>query len=527
MYYNSGFEYNDCIAKGACSISPNISSMQEVMYILLRQTAYYLTRLEKFGIRQAEIIKALIYEIALIDAAKDLSEAQILESFSKQYVNLVQCRKEYLKVCKAKGESCDDLKNLIKLSPKTSLSTILKRGDKEFINKYKKFSFDKKYTAEILFGVIKSVCMNLVHLYEISKTCNSAEDNVLNALNLFNTNRILSEKIKQSIDRLAKDDIALLEIINKSQIENFGEIEKSEVSLSTRPNKAIMVSGSNYDDLKNVLLALKDKDIDVYTNGNLLIAHAFPYFKKFDNLKGHFGSGTFNTILDFATFPGAILLTKNEAQNIEYLYRGRLFTTDDITPKGVVKIENNDFSSLIESAIQAKGFAKGQQRSPVEIGYNVNELEVKMQEIINSNPAKLFIIGHSNLSINQTDYLKKFFKLMPADSYAISFSYNPDKDNVFALNLGNDYPLIYDALTKIFSYFPVNSDKLVFLLTKCDVNSLSNIINLKNNGAQNIFLSDCPPTVINPAVLRAFNKIFNIHTITTPEEDLAKIKEEL
>lgn len=527
MYYNSGFEYNDCIAKGACSISPNISSMQEVMYILLRQTAYYLTRLEKFGIREAEIIKALISEIALIDAAKDLSEAQILESFSKQYVNLVQCRKEYLKVCKAKGESCDDLKNLIKLSPKTSLSTILKRGDKEFINKYKKFSFDKKYTAEILFGVIKSVCMNLVHLYEISKTCNSAEDNVLNALNLFNTNRILSEKIKQSIDRLAKDDIALLEIINKSQIENFGEIEKSEVSLSTRPNKAIMVSGSNFDDLKNVLLALKDKDIDVYTNGNLLIAHAFPYFKKFDNLKGHFGSGTFNTILDFATFPGAILLTKNEAQNIEYLYRGRLFTTDDITPKGVVKIENNDFSSLIESAIQAKGFAKGQQRSPVEIGYNVNELEVKMQEIINSNPAKLFIIGHSNLSINQTDYLKKFFKLMPADSYAISFSYNPDKDNVFALNLGNDYPLIYDALTKIFSYFPVNSDKLVFLLTKCDVNSLSNIINLKNNGAQNIFLSDCPPTVINPAVLRAFNKIFNIHTITTPEEDLAKIKEEL
>ena len=84
MYYNSGFEYNDCIAKGACSISPNISSMQEVMYILLRQTAYYLTRLEKLGIRQAEIIKALISEIALIDAAKDLSEAQILDSFSEK-----------------------------------------------------------------------------------------------------------------------------------------------------------------------------------------------------------------------------------------------------------------------------------------------------------------------------------------------------------------------------------------------------------------------------------------------------------
>ena len=35
------------------------------------------------------------------------------------------------------------------------------------------------------------------------------------------------------------------------------------------------------------------------------------YFKQFKNLKGHFGTGVNSTILDFATFPGAILLTKN------------------------------------------------------------------------------------------------------------------------------------------------------------------------------------------------------------------------
>ena len=44
MFYNASnnYEYNDCVAMGACSISPNISSMQEVMMILLRQIAYYL-----------------------------------------------------------------------------------------------------------------------------------------------------------------------------------------------------------------------------------------------------------------------------------------------------------------------------------------------------------------------------------------------------------------------------------------------------------------------------------------------------
>lgn len=529
MFYSStnNFEYNDCIARGACSISPNISSMQEVMFILLRQIAYYLTKLREFGIEKNDIVKDLITEIALIDAAKDFSEAQILDSFSKQYINLVKARKEYLKICKDNNVQCDDLKNLIKLSPKTSLSSILKKGDKAFIHKYKKFNLDKKYAAEILSSVIKSVCVNLVSLYELDKSCNDAVNEVLKGLSLFNLNSVTKDKMKLITEALAKCDVQLLDIINKFRVERYGNIEETSVSYSTRPNKAIMVSGSNLEDLRLILEATADKDIDVYTNGNLIIAHAFPYFKNSKNLIGHFGTGTFNTILDFATFPGAILLTKNEAQNIEYLYRGRLFTTDDITPKGVVKLQYNNLTPLIESAKQAKGFAKGQQRNAVTVGYYENIFNAAIDKIVNINPDKLFIIGHSDLTIHQKDYFKKFFSLMPANCYAISFSYNPNLENVLAINLGNDYSLIYEALDKIFKKIPISSDKLVFFVTKCDVNSLSNIINLKKNGVKNIFLSDCQPTVINPSILKEFNKMFGIYPITTPKDDLAKIKEEL
>lgn len=175
MFYNSNFEYNDCTSKGACSVSPNISSMQEVMFVLLRQIAYYLLKLKDFDITKDEIIYDVISEIALIDAAKDLSEAQILDSFTKQYINLVKSRKEYLKICKEYDVECEDLNNLIKFSPKTRLSSILKMGNKEFINKYKKFNFDKKYLYEILSSVIKSVCANLVNLYELNEVCPNAE----------------------------------------------------------------------------------------------------------------------------------------------------------------------------------------------------------------------------------------------------------------------------------------------------------------------------------------------------------------
>lgn len=525
MFYNSSdnFEFNDCIARGACSVSPNISSMQEIMFVLLRHTAYYLLKLKKFGVEKENIVYDIIFQLAFIDSLKDLSEVKVLEIFSKQYINFVKARKEYMKLCKENGTVCEDLKNLLKFSAKTNLSDILMRGNKEFLQKYKKLGLNEKYYSEILLGVIKSVSVNWINLHDYGTYGENAVITILSALNLLNTNRISTQKIKFYIDELAKYDIELLKQINDLQTEKFGKIRLESVSTSTKPNKAIMVSGSNLNDLKTFLDAL-DKDIDVYTNGNLLIAHAFPLFKTYKNLKGHFGTGVFNTILDFATFPGAILLTRNETQNIEYLYRGRLFTTDRIAAKGVVKIENNDFTPLINSALQAKGFAKGQERKPETIGYDENELNQKLDKIVEKNPERIFIIGPSNLTINKIDYFKKFFCNMPENSFAISFSYNPNNENVLHINIGNDYAVLYGVLQTIFQKIPVNSDKLAFFLTKCDVNSLSNIINLKNNGAKNIFLSDCPPLVINPAVLKAFIKLYNINEITAPNEDLEKLK---
>ena len=526
MFYNSSnsYEYNDCVSRGACSISPAVSSMQEVMLILLRQIAYYLLKLKEFNITNDSITRSVISQLALLDAAKDFSEYQILNIFSKQYENLIFLRKDYLQNCRERDEQSQDLKNLLKLSPKTNLSGILKKGDKEFLAKYKKLNSNKKYGAEILHSVIKSVCTNLISLYDYDCSCEYASDNVLEALNIFNSSKIDSKTVKKYTENLSKIDVELLKLLKISQENAFGKIQETEVSTSTSPNKAILVSGSNLNDLKNVLDFVKSYDIDVYTNGNLLIAHAFPYFKSCKNLKGHFGTGVFNTILDFATFPGAILLTKNEAQNIEYLYRGRLFTTDDIAPKGVVKITDNDFLPLIESALQAKGFAKGQQRKNIKVGFSEDNLNNFLNKILNEDFKNLLIIGHSSLNTSNNDYFKKMFSLIPNSTYAITLANNPNLDNVMEINLGNDYAQIYGVLQKIFERIPINSEKLAFFMTKCDVNSFSNIINLKNEGAKNIFLSDCPPTLINPSVLSAFNKDYDIYPITTPAEDLKILK---
>ena len=94
MFYNysqnAGYDYNECTSRGACSISPNISSLQEVMLILLRQMAYYVLKLEEMGEDMFDMKTEIIEEILMFDSAGDYSDEQFLNIFSRQYSNLIK-----------------------------------------------------------------------------------------------------------------------------------------------------------------------------------------------------------------------------------------------------------------------------------------------------------------------------------------------------------------------------------------------------------------------------------------------------
>ena len=157
MFYNSSGEYNECVSHGACSVSPDVSSMQEILYILFRQIAFYLVNLKSLGINKTNIVDSLIQSISLTDNIKDFTEVQILNIFSSLYNTLINCKNDYVQHCKDSNIKPKYIRNLIKLTPDTNLSSLLNLGEKEFINKYKNINSDKKYLNEILISVIKSV----------------------------------------------------------------------------------------------------------------------------------------------------------------------------------------------------------------------------------------------------------------------------------------------------------------------------------------------------------------------------------
>lgn len=530
FYYNfmrDENDYNTCVAKGVCSITPNITALQEVMFIMLCALAYYVIKLELLGAKNDRIKLDMVYNIVYLSSLQEYNDEQIIRIINNIFSNFINTERLYKSICNERGLKFEKYNAPIKFANNTELSKLIREGDKAFKNKYKGQDKEVKNYAEILFAVIKSLAALVIELDDNDVSVERANDEIIKALNLYNHEKLSAEKIKAEIYEISDLNAELMKQINSIKFEKFGEVHKVEVSQSTTRGKAILVSGNNLSELKEVLEAAKDSAIDVYTNGNLLIAHAYSEFSNYKNLKGHFGNGVETSVLDFATFPGAILLTKNETHNVEYLYRGRIFTTDEIPPKGVAQLNAENLEPLINGALSTKGFTKGQNRKSVEIGFNWDEVERKFEEISqklsDSTYRHLFIIGLSSPRNSLDEYFANFFSALPDDIAVISFSYSGKCKNTYKINVANDYSLVTVILSRLLEKIPIESSKLTFFLTRCDSAAFAGMIRLHRRGAKNIYMSDCLPTIMNPTTLKAFKKLYNIKNMSNAREDLDKI----
>lgn len=527
---NSYLDVNECTSRGVCSISPSISALSELAMVFLQHIAYYVIKLEKLGASNDKLKFELINDLASFVSVNEFSEEQLFEIVQNEFFMLENTKKAYSDYCKREHLTAKDIKEKILFSEKTSISKAISIGEKIFLRNYNTRSSDVKNLITVLDIVMKSVSLNIIKLTDFNEYDTEAYDEVILTLDLFNHRPISAKKLADSINMLAELDNKLQLKISKLLLSSFGGISKVEVSHSSRKGKAILVSGNNFFDLLKILRETKGQDVDIYTHSNLLITHAFKVFQDFENLKGHYGDSTENCILDFATFPGAILLTKNSKNNTEYLYRGRLFSNDYIVPKGVIKIENNDYSELIKTAKEAKGFSKGKTKPDTSLGYSEDELNRQFDMIIDKlNEGKikrLFIVGTDAQLQVQKEYFKELFNMLNDDEYVISLSYDSSKDNILSISIGNYIPLATHLLTKFFEKFPITDERIIFMYTTCDVMTISNIVKLKNVGVKNIYMAKCSPTLVNPSVFDTFSKKYDIKITSDVIHDLSEIRNE-
>lgn len=520
-------EYDECKIHGICSISSALSHMQEATLIYLETLAFYILEIEELGLHNEKIRNDIIDVFSWLTANIESNQKKFYELISTLYENLFQAKEIYIMACKERNIAPKHPKSSVKVTKKYNINKIIKQGQKSFLEKNQSFSKDQKKLLDVLFLILKSICLYMVELEELNVNIDCAYKELLFTLCMMHLSTIATEDLDEIIKKSITLDCELMQKTFETRKEEFGNIEPAEVSVSTRIGKAILVAGTNMKELELVLKATQDKGIDVYTHGQMIVGHAFPKLKAYPNLVGNYGKGIEYCISDFSSFPGSIYLTKLAMYPMGYLYHSKIFTNDKIAQTGIITLEANDFEPLIQAALSSEGFTETKPEEIIKIGLVEEDFVGRVHKVIDAIETKkikhLIAIGVSNKTDSQKQYFENFLELIEDDCFVISASYTNSRENVMSVNMDYVFPFAYKVIN-ILKQRNIFADlNTTIFFTHCEPHTIPNLFMLKHLGINNIYLESCPPNLVNPALIETLRQRLDLENYTTPEEDIAKI----
>ena len=339
------------------------------------------------------------------------------------------------------------------------------------------------------------------------------------------------------------DGMALLD---KANTETYGNPEITKVELGVRRNPGILISGHDLKDLEMLLEQTQGTGVDVYTHGEMLPAHYYPKFKKYENFAGNYGSAWWKQKEEFESFNGPVLMTTNCVVPPKASYQERLFTTGATGMPGCQHIMarrdgTKDFSSVIELA---KKCAAPQELEQGKIVGGFAHAQVfavadKIVEAVKSGAIKKFVVmAGCDGRMKSREYYAEFAKALPKDTVILTAGCA--KYKYIKLNLGDigGIPRVLDAgqcndsyslalialkLKEIFGLADINELPLAFNIAWYEQKAVIVLLALLHLGVKNIHLGPTLPAFLSPNVAKILTENFGIGGITTVEKDIKKM----
>jgi hydroxylamine reductase len=313
------------------------------------------------------------------------------------------------------------------------------------------------------------------------------------------------------------------------------------VRVTAKAGKAILVSGHDLKDLRDLLEQTKNAGINIYTHGEMLPAHAYPELKKYPHLLGNYGGAWQEQAREFDAFPGAILMTTNCIQMPLPSYARRIFTTGLVGWPGVRHVNNGDFAPVIAAALAAPGFTADEPEKTILVGFGrqaVLGVADKVVAAVKSGAIKhFFLIGGCDGARPGRNYYTQLAEAVPQDCVILTLACGKYRFNKLDFGTIGGIPRLLDmgqcndaysavqvavALANAFGT-DVNSLPLSLVLSWYEQKAVAILLSLLHLGIRNIRLGPTLPAFVTPPVLDVLVKKFALAPITTPAADLQAI----
>jgi hydroxylamine reductase len=341
--------------------------------------------------------------------------------------------------------------------------------------------------------------------------------------------------------RCGEVNLKVMEMLDAANTGAYGHPVPTPVRIEPVKGKAILVSGHDLKDLELLLKQTAGKGINVYTHGEMLPAHGYPKLKAYPHLAGNYGGAWQDQKVEFAAFPGAILMTTNCIQEPQAAYAQRIFTSGLVAWPGTTHVSNQDFTPVIEAALAAPGFDQDGPDKTILVGFGHQTVMSVADQVVAAVKQgaikRFFLVGGCDGAKVGRDYYTEFAEKVPADCVILTLACGKYRFNKLDFGAIGGIPRLLDigqcndaysavqiavALAKAFNC-GVNDLPLSFILSWYEQKAVCILLTLLHLGIRNLRLGPSLPAFLTPPVVRILVDKYNLMPITTPDKDLEAI----
>jgi hydroxylamine reductase len=530
--------------KGKCGKEAETADLQDILIYLLEGIGQYAHRARQLGAIDATIDRFIPPAFFTTLTNVNFDSSRFLTLIADAEATRNQARAMYIAACEKKGIAPEQLSGPAVFTPAKTMDGLMAQAEEASIQRDDADVFG--LNCLVLYG-LKGAAAYCEHAMMLGK---ESED-VFGKFHEFLS--FLADKpsdIGQLLDaslKIGEMNLKVMELLDAGHTDMFGHPEPTQVRVTPVKGKAILISGHDIVDVYNLLKQTEGKGVNVYTHGELLPAHAYPKLKQFKHLVGNYGTAWQNQQAEFASFPGAILMTSNCLidPNVNG-YGDRIFTTGPVGWNGLPHIEpgndgKKDYSAVINCALQQPGFAEDQVEQFVTIGFARNTVLSVADKVIDAVKSgaieHFFLIGGCDGSAPGRNYYADFADNAPDNTMLLTLGCGKYRFNQHEFGDIGGIPRLLDIGQCNDSYSAIQIAIALANAFECGVNDLpltlivswfeqkaaAVLLTLLALGIKNIHLGPSLPHFLTPNLLNVLVEKFELRPIGDARDDIARI----
>lgn len=535
---------NGCASqRGVCGKEETTSDLQDLLIHGLKGIAQYVVRARKLGVSIRECDDFLLYGLFTTLTNVNFNNTRFVTLIQKAATLKDHIKTAYEQAATSKNIAIEMPKGAAQWQPAFDLEGLLAQAALVPI------TFEKEQVGEDIIGLralllygLKGVAAYAHHANVLGYHSDIIFEQIAHTLDFLADQPTNLEKLVEEAMHLGSLNLKVMELLDAANIGRFGTPEPTQVRITPKAGKCILVSGHDLGDLEALLEQTKDTGIQIYTHGEMLPAHSYPKLKAYPHLVGNYGGAWQDQQREFAEFPGAILMTSNCLIEPNAKYRQRIFTAGPVGWSGLRHIENHQFGLLIQAAKALPGFREDSpEEKLITIGFGRDAILGVADKVIDAvktgDIRHFFLVGGCDGAASGRNYYTDFALQAPADTVILTLGCNKYRFNKHDFGAIGGIPRLLDLGQCNDSYSAIKVAVALSEAFQCSVNELplslivswfeqkaaAVLLTLLSLGLKNIRLGPTLPAFITPGVLDYLVRTFEIKPITTAEADLTAI----